>query len=129
MATSTYQENVNAQQVDAWTTMSVQASAEYRGNPDNLDDNQSRAHNVVQRYRHLRAVAAYNSQEGQVGIGDDLRSYMAANAPISPGGSIGYICTDDILDLTNQGTDIMRQTQTWEHWGAWATYDVSDLAS
>ena len=129
MATSTYSESVSAQLVTDWTMVSLTAGHQYRGDPDNTNDNQRRKHNVVQRYRHMQALTSFSSQEGQVGVGNDLTVYMGQNASIGPQGSLGYICTDDVVDLHQQGTDIVKQEQTWEHFGAWESFDVADLAS
>ena len=127
MATSTYSDTSTAIKVGDWILTHAKPGHQYRGDPDDLDNNQRRAYYLWERYRYLVTITQWASQDGQVATGANLKSY-SGTVGLQPTGTTGFICSGDDLTAHQLGTDIYRQEQVWEHWGEWATYDVTDLA-
>lgn len=127
MATSTYNDTTTATLVGPWTLIELNPGKEYRTDPSNTNSQQVRTHNVLTRYRILQGPAIYYvGQEGQVGVGADITAYYDELVAVAPTGTLGYLCTEDRIEVLFPNT--FRQTQAWEHFTDFATFDVSDLA-
>lgn len=130
MATSTYNDTTTATLVDVWTLVEFNPGWEYRGKSTDQSVNERRQHNVLNRYRILQGpIISYQTQEGQVGVGQDLATYTGNVGPVAPSSTTaGYLCTSDTLVVLFQGTGIFRQVQTWEHFTTWEDYDEAELS-
>ena len=127
MATSTYSDTTSAVTKGEWILVRAAPGHNYRGDPDDLSANQRREYYIWERYRYLKDVTAWVSQDGQIATGADLKSY-SGTIGLQPTGATGFVCSSDDFIAHQLGTDIYRQEQTWEHWGTWAIYDETDLA-
>ena len=92
---------------------------------------QQRSHFVMVRYRmwHITTDAAMDSDTGEDIAQTALQAYTGAQY-IFGGSTFGlstrkFVCTSDKKTLEAVGTDIVRQTQTWEMYSPYTDADAA----
>jgi len=110
-----------AKQLDLWILGDINFGTDRGAEPDAPETERIRDHHIITRYRFLKAPFDYDPP-----VGDELNGigveYWTGDHRAETDPELAWRCTYARIELLEPGSDILRETQTWDYIGAWGDY-------